>query len=313
MQTTSGAIVSKLLTTASNGYFPKGFIAEEILPAVYVPQTTGKIGKYSNNHLRIVNTVHEGKGPYRQLEAITVSSDTYDIENHGLYDIITDKDMRNYEAPFDAEMDTTLALTLAHLIGKEYGLASALTNPSVITQGTTLSGDAQYNNIDHADSDPLVDKIVADNAIEAVCGAPSNTAIMSSKVFRYLSRHKKILGALGFTQYPPMGISKEQLATVLQVEKVLVGSAMYNSAKEGQADSLVSIWGKDLIYARIIDPQLREKTLGYEMRLTGTAARAVYKYNPVQPVNSKGVIVTDNYDQLILNATCAYLIQDAIA
>lgn len=313
MQTQSGALVSKLLTTASNGYFPTGFIAEKILPAVYVPQTTGQIGKYSNNHLRIVNTVHTGKGPYRQLEAITVSSDTYDIEDHGIFDIITENDMRNYESPFDAEKDTTLALTLAHAIAKEYALASTLQNPSIVTNGTTLSGNAQYSALDHADSDPIGDKIAADNAIEAAVGAPSNTAIMSMKTFRYLSRHRQILAALGYTATPPMGVSAAQLATILQVDQVLIGDAQYNSAKEGQSDSLAPIWAKDIIYARILPPELRQKTLGYEMRKTGTSARQVFTYNPTMPVKSKGVIVTDSYDQLILNAGCAYLIQDAIA
>lgn len=313
MQTQSGAIVNKLLTNVSNGYFPSNFIAEKILPPVYVPQTTGLVGKYSNNHLRIVTTSHTGKGAYRQLEAVTVTSDTYSIDDHGLYDIITERDMRNFEKPFDAEMDSTVSLTLAHLIAKEYGLASVLTNPSVITQGTTLSGSSQYSNIDHADADPIADKIAADNAIEAAVGGPSNTAIMSSAVFRSLSRNHKILGALGYTQYPPMGVSQQQLATVLQVDQVLVSDAMYNSAKEGQTDVFASIWGKDLIYARIFAPALRQKTLGFEFRLSGTAPRQVYKFTPDMPVNSRGIIVTDNYDQNILNASCAYLIQDAVA
>lgn len=313
MQTQTGAIVSKLLTDVSNGYFPTGFIAEQILPPVYVAQTTGLVGKYTNNHLRIVTTIHTGKGPYRQLEAITVSSDTYSIEDHGLHDIITENDMRNFESPFDAEEDSTIALTLAHLIGKEYGLASTLTDPTVITQGTTLSGNSQYSNLDHADSTPLADKIVADNAIEDAVGGPSNTAIMSMKVFRYLSRHKDILGALGYTKYPPMGVSQAQLATVLQVERVLVSDAMYNAAVEGQSDDLQPIWGKDLIYARIFPPALRQKTLGFEFRKSGTMPRQTATFIPTMPLNARGVIVTDNYDQNILNATCAYLIQDAVA
>lgn len=313
MQTQQGAIVSKLLTNVSNGYFPTGFICEEILPAYPVAQTTGKVGKYSNNHLRIVNTLHTGKGPYRQLESITVSSDNYEIEDHGLHDIITDNDMRNFETPFDAEQDSTLALTLAHFIAKEYGLASVLQNASIITQGTTLSGNAQYSELGHDDSDPIGDKIVADNAIEAATGGPSNTAIMSMKTFRYLARHKKIIGALGFTATPPMGLSKEQVAQVLQVDRVLVSDAMYNAAKEGQADNLTPIWGKHIIYARIFKPELRQKTLGFEFRKSGTSPREVYKYTPTMPVKSRGVIVTDNYDQMILNAGCAYLIQSAIA
>lgn len=313
MQTQSGAVVNKLLTNVSNGYFPTGFIAEKILPALYVPQTTGLIGKYSNNHLRIVATAHTGKGPYRQLEPITISSDTYNIADHGLQDIITENDQRNFELPYDAKMDSTLGLVMAHLISKEYALASVLGDTAVITQNVTLSGNDQYSVINHADSNPLEDKIVADNAIEAAVGGPSNTAIMSMKVFRALARNKNILGALGYTNYPPMGVNPQQLATILQVDNVLVSDASYNSAKEGQADSFSLIWGNNLIYARIFPPALRQKTLGYEMRKYGTKPREVREFDPIMPVKSLGVIVTDNYEQLILNATCAYLVKNAVA
>lgn len=313
MRTQNGAVISKLLTNVSNGYFPTGFVCEQVLPPVYVAQTTGKVGKYSNNHLRIVNTLHTGKGPYRQLESVTISSDNYEIEDHGLFDIVTENDMRNFETPFDAELDTTIGLTLAQYIAKEYGLATVLQNPSIITQGATLSGNAQYDKVDHADSDPIGDKIAADNAIETAVGGPSNTAIMSMKVFRYMSRHHKILGALGYTQYPPMGVSTAQLATVLQVDRVLVSDVMYNAAVEGQADNMLPIWGKHVVYARIFPPALRQKTLGFEFRKSGTTPRRIATFTPDMPLGARGIICADNYDQMILNAGCAYLIQNAIA
>lgn len=313
MQSQTGAIVSKLLTGVSNGYVPTGYIAEQVLPPIQVAQTTGKIGKYTNNHLRIVNTVHQGKGPYRQLESVTVSSDTYSIEDHGLHDIVTENDMRNYELPFDAERDTAMALTVALALGKEYALASSLTNPSVITNGTTLSGTAQYNNLEHADAQPLQDKLAADAAIESATGLPSNTAIMSPKVFRALRFNRQLLKFLGYTEMRPNGLNAQELANALEVDRVLVGSAQYNTAKEGQSDSMAYVWGSDLIYARIEAPGLMQKTLGFEVRKSGTSPRQVYRFNPTMPVNSRGVIVTDNYDQLILNPTAAYLIQDAIA
>lgn len=313
MQTQSGAIVSKLLTNVSNGYVPTGYIAEQVLPAIYVAQTTGKLGKYTNNHLRIVNTVHQGKGPYRQLESVTVSSDTYSIDDHGLFDIVTENDIRNYEQPFDAERDTSMALTTALALGKEYALASTLQNASVITNGTTLSGNAQYDNLDHADSTPLQDKLDADASIEAATGMQPNVAIMSPKVYRAMRFNAQLMKYLGFTEMRPNGLTTDELARALDLERILVGRAMYNAAKEGQSDDMQYVWGKDLIYARIEQPGLMQKTLGFEVRKTGTQPRQVYRFNPTMPVNSRGVIVSDNYDQLILNAAAAYLIQDAVS
>lgn len=315
MRTQDAAIVSKLLTNISNGYFPAmdDFIAEKILPPVYVAQTTGLVGKYSNNHLRIVNTVHKGKGDYQMLESVTTSTDSYNIEDHGLFDIITENDLRNFETPFDAEADTTMALTMAQLLAKEYGLATSLKSTAVITQNTTLSGNAQYNNLSHADSKPLENKIVADNAVRDAVGRKPNTLIAGEEVIDNLRFHTSLMDNLGFKFARAGGMTNEELARALNIDNVLVGKAMYNSAKEGQTDSLINIWGNDLIYAYIATPDKRQKTLGFEFRKSGTQPRAVYKYNPTMPVNSRGVIVTDNYDQNLLNVNCAYLIKDAIA
>lgn len=313
MSTQDSAIVSKLLTNVSNGYFPEGFIAEQILPPVFVKQTTGLVGKYSNNHLRIVTTRHAGKGDYNMYSPITVDSDTYSIENHGLYDIITDVDMRNFEKPFDAEVDSTEALTLAHKLSKEYALASVLRNASTITQNTTLTGNNQYDNLSHADSTPLSDKIVAFAAVRDATGMKPNTLIASEEVIDNLLVHESLMDSLGFKYNRTGGMKLDELARSLGVKQILVGSAMYNSAAEGQTDSLTSIWGNDLLYAYIAPPRLRQKTLGFEFRLTGTKARQTYRYKPTMPVDSKGVIVTDNYDLNLLNVECAYLIVDAIA
>lgn len=315
MRTQDGAVVNKLLTNVSNGYFPAmdDFIAEQILPAISVAQTTGLIGKYSNNHLRIVNTVHKGKGNYQQLESITVTSDSYNIEDHGLFDVITENDMRNFEKPFDAEVDTTISLTLAQMLAKENGLATALRSTGTITQNTTLSGNAQYNNLSHADSKPLENKLVADAAIRDAIGRKPNTLIASEETIDNLRFHESLMDNLGFKFNRTGGMTVDELARALQVEKILIGKAMYNSAKEGQTDVLASIWGNDMIYAHIAKPGLRQKTLGFEFRKSGTTPRQVFKYTPTMPVNSRGVIVTDNYDQNLLEVNAAYLIKDAIA
>jgi hypothetical protein len=82
--------------------------------------------------------------------------------------------------------------------------------------------------------------------------------------------HPKILNALGFVYNQIGGISQEQLAVALGVDKVLVGTAMYETAKEGQTSSLGAVWGKNIIFGVV--PEKAEPyqvSLGYRMALRG--------------------------------------------
>lgn len=310
------AVVDQLLTRHSNGLFNNSdfFIAEQILPAVAVGPTTGKVPAYGTEHLRLQNTVHRGKGNYNEVETLVYNTDTYDITDHGLFETVTDAQKRNALNPFDALQDATTGLTHLQFIAKEKALADALTATATITQNTTLSGNSQYNNRDHADSTPIEDKNTAFGTIEDSIGMEPNTAIMSPKVARALKFHAQLLDALGYKDNRPGGLNDAELAKALGVDRVLIGRGFYNSAARGQSDSIAQIWGKDLVFARIEqNVGLRQKTLGIEVRKSGTSPRQVRRFNPAMPVNSTQIICTDNYDQLLLNVECAYLIKNAIA
>lgn len=307
------AITDKFLTSASNMLLPAGYISEMILPAVPVKETSGKVANYGSGHLRIENTVHIGEGPYARVESITRSSDSYSIEEHGLQGTITDREFRNVEKPYDARIDETLALTTHLWLGKEKALADTLQDPSIITQGATLTGNAQYNNRDHADSNPIEDMQTARDTILDAIGVSPNVAIMSRKVFNALRFHDQLINSLGFKFNRSGSLSGAELAMALELEQVFVGDAVFNSAKQGQTAVIAQVWGKDLIYAKIGPPALRQKVLGWEMRKTGTTPRQVVRKKNFTPIGSEEIAVTDNYDQLILNAECAYLLQDVIA
>lgn len=313
MTTQMKAVVDQLLTGVSNALVAKGFIAEQILPTLSVGQYSGKIGKYGNDHLRIANTRQTGKQPYASVQVVTRSTDSFYIENHGLTGRVTDEDYRNAVGPFDAERDVTLSVSQIIQLDKEYNLASVLTNTSTITQNTTLSGTSQYNNRTNAASTPLEDGTIAHGTIRDATGMKANTAIMSGKVFDALRVHASLLDSLGYKDNRPGGLNEQELARALNVDRVLVGTAIYNTAAEGQTESFSPVWGKDLVYALIEQPTLMQKTLGYEVRLGGTSPRQVYKYNVPNPPNSTDIIVEDKYDQLLLNVDCAYLIKNAIA
>ena len=306
------AIVDKLLTQASSMFVPEGYVSEQLLPTIDVMQDTGKLAKYGNNHLRIQNTVMAGKGGARRVDVITRSQSTYEVEHHGLEGLVTEQDKRNVEKPYDAEKDETLGLSTALWLCKEKSLADTLGDTAVVTQNVTLSGTSQFN--DYNNSDPIGVFKTARLAVRDGCGKKPDTAVMEWDVFNTLAYHPGILAALGFTQNRAGQLSEAELAKALGVKRLLVAEAKYNSAAEGQSDSLSNVWGNNIIFCVAPDRAVPyQVSLGYYVRIKGRPPRQVFKSQRDNPPESTGIIVRDSYDMFLSNLTAAYLVKDAIA
>lgn len=300
------AQVDKLLTNVSNGYFPKGYIADKVLPEISVKQKTGIIGAYGNEHLRIVDDLIGGRAEAKRVDAVQRKNEyQYRVLSHALEGVVTEDDYNNVEQPFDAESDETTALTHLILTNKEKALADSLFSTSVITQNATLSGANKWS--DYAGSDPLSNFKTAQNTVLDGCGLMPNAAIISQKVFNTLQYHPKILSTLGYSQVRAGQLTQAEIAKAMGVDELLVGSVAYNASKKGQADSFAQLWGDDaLFYVKAQGPAKMQVTLGYKLKLT-SGVRQVYRYNLNNPPGSIGLIVQDDYSFELVNTKAAYL------
>lgn len=305
------AIVDKLLTNVSNQLIPEGYISELILPELKVVQTTGLIGKYSNDHLRIIDTKVGGKGMYPTVNTTVRSSNAYSLTDHALKELLTEDDFDNVEKPFDAEQDSVVALTTHLWLEKEKGLADTMAG-GTITQGVTLAGTDQWS--DYANSNPLEDLRDGRKGVRGGCGKKANVAFMDEDVADTLRFHPQLLDALGFKDSRPGGLDDTELSKALKTKFTYVGEAVYNNSVQPAADVITPVWGKDFWYAHI--PKVgarRQQSLGYRVQKAGQKPRQVFKSFPDEPVNSRKIIVKDKYQQLISDPSCAYRITDSIA
>lgn len=306
------AIVDRLLTGVSVAYIPDNFVCEQVLPPVYSANTTGKLAGYGSSFLRIENSVKGGRGKYRQVEPITRTTTSFEIDGHGLEGMVTKEDYKNVVDPFNAEADETLGLTIMLWIEKEKILADTLTDTSIMTQNNTLSGGAQWN--DFANSDPIADSIVARASVLNGCGKMPNGVIMDTLVFNTIRFHPAFLEALGYRIQRPGGLLADELAMALGVTKIYLADARYNSAKEGHADSLAAVWGKSIVFGVFPDAaQKYQVSVGYMVRYEAEQPRQVFKQALFNPPGSSAILVEDNYDMLISNALAGYLIKNVIA
>lgn len=305
------AIVDKLLTNVSNQLVPEGYISELLLPELNVVQTTGLIGKYSNDHLRIIDTTVGGKGLYPMVDTVVRSSSSYKLVDHALKELLVEDDFDNVEKPFDAEQDSVVALTTHLWLEKEKGLADAMAG-GTITSGVTLAGVNQWSA--YSTSNPLQDLRDGRKGVRGGCGMKANVAFMDEDVADTLRFHPQLLDSLGFKDNRPGGLQDSELAKALKVDKVLVAEVVYNSSLQPAADALAPVWGKHFWYAHIPGTAARrQQSLGYRVQKAGQKPRQVFKSYPDEPVNSTKIIVKDKYQQVITNEKCAYRITNAIA
>lgn len=306
------AQVDKLLTNVAIQQKVKGAIAEILFPSVKAAQYSGLLGKYGKSHLRIENSVKGGRGKYRRVETITRSTQQYLIEGHGLEGFVSKEDYANVETPFDAERDETMGLQSVLILEKEKIMADALTSTSIMTQNTTLTGSNQFS--DYLNSDPIAVFSSARQAIMDGCGEIPNVAAMDYKVWDKLRFHPQMLDALGFKENRPGGLTQAEMASAIGVERLLVSQARYNSAKEGQTDSMAAVWGKHIVLA--VAPEsvaVGIQTLGMWVTPAGSSPRKVYKQANFNPPGSTAILVEDEYDLLLSDVNAGYLIENAIA
>ena len=142
---------------------------------------------------------------------------------------------------------------------------------------------------------------------------PPDTAIMSWKVWNTLRYHPDLLSNLGFKDNRPGGLTHDELAKVLEVKRLLIGTAIFDNAVEGQTIDLQQVWGNHIVFA--IAPMTsakRQVSLGYRFQQFGTPRR-VFKSAINNPPNATEVLVDDSYQQLLSTTNAVYLIEDAIA
>lgn len=306
------AIFDKPLSVSSSMYRPIGFISEEVLPLVTVKNKTGKFAKYGTNHLRIETTIAGGRGAYRRVDTIVRSATNYSVDTHGLEDVITEDDRDNVEEPYEVENDVVQGLTDLLYLKKEKGLADTLTSTTYLTQNVTLTGTDQYS--DYTGSDPLDDFSTARSAVKTGTGMLANTAIMSWEVFTKIKFHPQLMQYLGYTYARPGGLTQSELVSIFEVDRILISSASYEAAAEGQTSNILPVWGKDIIFAAAPTTAARRQTsLGYRIQLSRMQPRRVLKYVINNPPNTLAITVDDAWDMFITNPNAAYLIKNAIA
>lgn len=166
--------------------------------------------------------------------------------DHGLDDLVPNDEVAAFEAmPKPSTMVSPLVKSTSMLAGlialsREIRVAGLVFSAATYSAGNqaTLSGSSQWS--DFSGSNPL-DAMLA--ALDTPLIRP-NTMVIGQAAWTKIRQHPRLVQAANATSQGAGAITREQLASLLEIKSVLVGAGFVNTARKGQAPAYSRVWGK---------------------------------------------------------------------
>lgn len=172
---------------------------------------------------------------------------TYAVEDQGLRSFIPMDSTTNADAPFEVRMKTARILASTMELMDEIEDAALLGTSGNYASGYTSTVSSASDKWNNANSDP------ADQVREGVAKLLTNDGqvklvlVLGRDVFRALQKHPKVQAAIYSRASTSEGatnltVTEKMLASVFEVDEVVVGKMKKNTANAGQTVSLSDVW-----------------------------------------------------------------------
>lgn len=299
-----------VLSNVAIAYQNDAYIAEQIFPSLKVKYQSGKHWVYNKGRFSPAKALRAAGSPSNEVTLSLTTGLPYFADDHALKQFVTDEDMDNATTPTDPLTDATENVKERLLVSREVELAAQLTDTGVLTQNITLSGTSQFS--DYANSDPFDVIDTGMQTVHAAIHVNPNVAIIGKQAWDKLKHHPAFLERVKYTQRGLIG--PDLLASLIGVDRVLIGAAGKQTAKEGQAESMSYIWGKDIVLAYVA-PRIATKMITLGLTYTWKEMKTE-RLRGTDEEDRKGTYVRVGdwyYDQQLVSASAAYLIKNATA
>ena len=240
-------VVTPELCAVAVEYKNGKMIADDVLPRVPVDAESFKYQKTPMGEFFTVPETKVGrKGQPNQVE-FSSSEQTDSTQDHGLDDLVPNKDVKNAAAQsrmVDPRKRAAMGLTELIVLAREVRAANLVFNTASYGAGsqTTLSGTSQVS--DYANSNP---QTAIMDALDTMM-MRANIGVMGRSVWTKFSQHPKICKAVFGNNTDAGVVSRAQVAALLELDDIYVGEGWVNLARRGQPVNIARVWGKSMAF-----------------------------------------------------------------
>ena len=259
------------------------------------------------------STLRAPKTRPRRVE-FTVTSDTYFAHNYALAGENAFEVLANADNAIALRQRTTRKVVGDLMGDMEVRIANKVTSISNIGSGVLLTGANKWS--DYAGSDPIADITSGHAFIRSNTGIRANTLLLDYDTHQTVRRHPVLLDMYKYTQGG--FVNEAELKEVFNVGRLIVADAIRDASTEGQAASMVNIWGNNalLCYVNPAAPGMETATFGLGFRWTPEGIPAPMQarvYDDPDPGVKAEVVEVGYYqDEKIVAAQLAYLVGNTL-
>lgn len=314
--TASDVHVNAPLTNISIAFMQSAdeFVADRVFPNVPVTKQSDRYfvydrGDFYRNEVRERAPGTESAGGGWKID----NTPTYFATVYALHKDIDDQIRANADDPLNMDRDAALYLAQQALQKRDITWASKYfktgvwTGASDFTPGTLWSAGS---------STPIKDIRTKIKDVKKKTGFRANKLVLAQDVWDILADHADLLDRIKYTQ---TGIVAPQLlASVLQLDEVLVWGAVKTTSNELASDTYDFLGTKDalLVYAAPT-PSIMQPSAGYTFSWTGLLGAGAQgqriKTFRVDEVSSDRVEIEMAYDQKVVSADLGVFFDNVIA
>jgi len=251
----------KALEKVSISYRPGEFIADRLVSSVPVKHDTDKFYVYDFGTMRLEET-KVAKGSAAHRTTYTMSTSSYSLERHALKELVLQEDKDNADKAINLDIDMTEMLTRKILIRKEKECNDVIMASGNWTNQESLSSDVAWI-ANTTLSNPIIKIDSGTSKIISSSGYKPNRLVIDDATFRGAKEHTSVIDRVKYTSAD--SVTEKMLAKLFNIDEVLVGRAIYESAQEGLTSVPAKIWTNSAWLAYVEpSPGLRKASAAYE-------------------------------------------------
>ena len=301
--TQSQVHVNAAMTRVSIAYRNANYIAGEIFPGIPVENQSDEYFVFSKADWFRNEAGPRAPGTRGPEVEYALSSSTYSCRPISATKVVPDEVVDNADSPLRPRIEAVEYATDKVLLYMEHNVASKVFATSTwsgsATPATTWDDDA---------SDPLNDVETARETVVGSIGREPNVCVIGREVWSDLKNHPDLLERIKHTQTGIM--TPELLAELFEVEKLLIGRAIYTTSQEGTTASYSFLWGKDCWFGWVPSAAgLMIPAAGYVFTWKN---RTVEKFRRAEE-KSDAYRAEVNFDAKVTSADAGYYMPDVVA
>lgn len=301
---------NKALARLSVAFKQAKLIAQDLSPTYPVVHESDNYYVYDTDNLRLEETIRANGAESNQVK-FALSTASYKLQEHALSDIITKRDRDNADEAINLDADTTENLTEKILLRIEEDLQEVVLTKANWAQNHSLSTTCQWS-LNTTLSDPIVDINTATTVIALATGKEPNVVQVNFQTFVNLRNHTAFVDRIKYTS--PESVTEALIARLLNVERLLIGRAIQNTAPEGLPASNAFVW-TDSAFIGFIErnPGLKKVSALYTFRKTDRGNPWSVKKWDEPKKDGQMIEVGTMYEHKIICSTCGYVVVDTNA